>query len=248
MLGPRVSLLLMADRDDGRIMCVATGPWRRAAHLPHAAAELRRVDAWQVPDSTYRLTNGIEVAATGADSAQILASFTDAGVARILQNGPQAENTDWTPVAVAGVSLFVPPNWKVKDLPHQDFSQGFSPNPAADHGAWFYSVVPRVFIGKADPNIVTAGLAVDQWPIAAVDAAWEYEIPDDTANIGPVIASGTTNCLRVSVVERTLPDNNSIDPVLDLIVRSADHTVRVSIGVGPDASIARTILRSIHAS
>lgn len=105
-----------------------------------------------------------------------------------------------------------------------------------------------MFIGKADPNIVTAGLAVDRWPIAAVDAAWEYEIPDDTANIGPVIASGTTNCLRVSVVERTLPDNNSIDPVLDLIVRSADHTVRVSIGVGPDASIARTILRSIHAS
>jgi hypothetical protein len=136
----------------------------------------------------------------------------------------------------------------VKDLAHQDFSQGFSPNPAADHGAWFYSVVPRVFIGKADPNIVTGGLAVDQWPIAAVDAAWVYEIPADTANIGPVIASGTTNCLQISVVERTLPDNNSIDLVLDLIVRSADHTVRVSIGVGPDASIARTILRSIHAS
>ena len=170
------------------------------------ATRRRLADAGQHP----RLTNGIEVAATGTDSAQILASFTDAGAARILQNGPQAENTDWTPVTVAGVSLLVPPNWKVKDLAHQDFSQGFSPNPAADHGAWFYSVVPRVFIGKADPNIVTGGLAVDQWPIAAVDAAWVYEIPADTANIGPVIASGTTNCLQISVVAQT-PARQQLD-------------------------------------
>ena len=54
--------------------------------------------------------------------------------------------------------------------------------------------------------------------------------------------------LDVSVVERTLSDNDSIDPVVDLILHASGHIVRVSIGVGPDATIARTILHSLHES
>ncbi|MGZ4766547.1 MAG: hypothetical protein ACXV6M_12900 [Ilumatobacteraceae bacterium] len=213
--------------------------------------QVGRFDAWQLPDSamaTYRLTNGIEIATTGPDSAQILGGFTDSGAVRVLQNGPVTETTDWKSVVVAGVSMLVPPSWDVLDLAHQDFSHGFAPNPGTCRDAWFVSEDPRVFIGEADPNIAVGCVAVDRWPITAVDGIWAREIPSEAVQIGPVIAHGTTGGLDISVVGRTLPDNDSIDPVLDLIIHASGRTVRVNIGVGPDATIARTILHSLHSS
>ena len=156
--------------------------------------------------------------------------------------------TDWKPVVVAGVSMLVPPSWEVRDLAHQDISQGFVPNPGTCGDGWFYSEAPRALIGEADPNIAVGCVAVDRWPIAAVDGVWAREITSDTVDIGPVVAHGTTDGLDVSVVERTLSDNDSIDPVVDLILHASGHIVRVSIGVGPDATIARTILHSLHES
>ena len=208
-------------------------------------AHVGSFDAWQLPNSEsadYRLTNGIEVAATGADSALILASFTDSGAVRILQHGPLAVTNDWKPVHIAGVSLLVPPNWNVQDL-----TNSLNQNPGeCQRERWFWPETPRAIIGDGDPGVTHSCGGFSSWPIAAVDGVWAHEIPDDAALIGPVAAHGTTNALDVSIVERTLPDTSSIDPVVDVIVRVSGHIVRVSIGVGPDATTARTILHSLR--
>ena len=71
---------------------------------------------------------------------------------------------------------------------------------------------------------------------------------DQAGELGDTAAHGTTNGLDISVVKRTLPTNETTTPIVDLIVRTKSHVVRVSIGVGLDDSIARTILQSLHAS
>lgn len=210
-------------------------------------AHVGSFDAWQLPNSEsadYRLTNGIVVAATGPDSALILASFTNSGAVRILQRGPLATTTDWKHVNIAGVSLLVPPTWNVQDL-----TNSLNQNPGeCQREPWFWPEFPRAIIGDGDPGVTHSCGGFWWWPIAAVDGVWAHEIPDDAAHIGPAAAHGTTNGLDISIVERTLPDTSSIDPVVDVIVRVPGHVVRISIGVGPDATTARTILHSLHST
>ena len=214
-------------------------------------AHVGSFDAWQLPNSlitTYRLTSGIQIAVAGPESAQILASFTDAGAVRILQTGPMVTTTDWKPVSVAGVTMLVPPNWDIRDLAHQDTSKGFFPDPGTCGAPWFYTEVPRAFIGEADPKVTVGCLMIDSWPITPIDGVWTREMSADAKAPGPIVARGSTNGREISVVEQTLPTNNSIDPVLDLLVRASGHTVRISIGVGPDPSVARTILHSLRST
>ena len=215
-------------------------------------AHVGSFQAWQVPNSlitTYRLTSGIQIAVAGPESAQILPSFTDAGAVRMLQTGPMVATTDWKSVSVADVTMLVPPDWDTRDLAHQDTSKGFVPDPGTCDTAWFLDEFPRAFIGEADPHItVGCPAASGSWPVTPIDGVWADEIPADAKAPGPIVAHGSTNGLEISVIEQTLPTNNSIDPVADLLVRASGHTVRISIGVGPDSSVARTILHSLHST
>jgi hypothetical protein len=99
----------------------------------------------------------------------------------------------------------------------------------------------------ADYETFELGNVVLQWPITPNDGVWLRDITTDTAAPGPMVAHGTANGLDVSVVERMLPDNDTVSPTVDLIVRTPSHVVRVSIGVGSDPTTARTVLHSLHA-
>lgn len=74
-------------------------------------AKVSDLDAWQTSVAsvaTFRLAGGIEVSATGADAAQVLATFTASGAHRALQDGPLADTSDWKAVTFDDVSLLVP--------------------------------------------------------------------------------------------------------------------------------------------
>jgi len=231
---------------DGRLIIDFT-----EAEPPSTAPDVKvgQYDAWQLSDAplaTYRLANGIEISIGGPDAAQTLATFSDSGAQRVLHNGPVVETAEWTTVTVDDVSLLVPSGWDVVDLPHQDPNRGFFPNPGTCNDAWFYVEAPRAFTGETDS--VPSCILVRDRPTTPTDGVWIRDIAADTSTPGPIVAHGTTNGLDISVVDRTLPDNDTVSPTLDLLVHTPSHVVRVSIGVGSDPTIARTILRSLHAA
>jgi hypothetical protein len=217
--------------------------------------QVGRFPAWllaETPIASYRLTDGIEVSVAGADSSQILATFTDSGAVRVLQHGPVVATTGWKTVTIDDVSMQVPLLWGVIDLSHQDVDHGVVPNPGSCSDAWFDGNAPTAFIGESDiavscaPPPLADGL---QHRLTPENGVWMRDLSTAQAGeLGDVIAHGTTNGLDVSVIKRTFPDNETTTPIVDLVVRTASHIVRVSIGVGLDDSIARTILQSLHAS
>jgi hypothetical protein len=143
------------------------------------------------------------------------------------------------------ISLLVPSSWQLIDLPHQDLSHGFFPDPGTCLNSWFDRDFPRALVGNSDPHITVSCIEVEQWPITPTDGVWARDLPSDI-DLGPVVARNTVNGLDISIVEHDLPDNRTISPVVDLVVRTASHTVRISVGVGLDASITRTIIESLR--
>ena len=84
------------------------------------------------------------------------------------------------------------------------------------------------------------------WPTQPLDGAWIRDRAG--ADLTPIATSGQLGDLDVSVVQPDLPGDTTISPIIDVIVHSKSADVRISIGVGTDPDIVRTILRSIHAA
>jgi hypothetical protein len=66
---------------------------------------------------TYRLDNNYQVSVGGPQAEAVLATFTDAGIRRVLQTGSQAATTGWQTISYGGVAMLVPSHWPVVDLP-----------------------------------------------------------------------------------------------------------------------------------
>jgi hypothetical protein len=209
-------------------------------------------DAWRLADTSdpntvaYRLASGIDVSVVGADGRQILDTFGDSGAHRALESGPTPSTSDWQPVTVDGVSILVPPNWSVLDLPTQDLADGFFPDPGTCSYGWFSNDVPRALTGHSDPNIgVSCALAIEP-PVKPADGVWARELGTDETVDGTVVAHGTIDGLDISVIDPALADDDKAGPIIDLVVRTATQAVRISVGIGLDPAIARAIMHSLH--
>ena len=205
------------------------------------------LEAWQIPGTpspTFRVVGGIQVGATGPDATQVLATFTASGAHRALQEGPLLATTGWQTVTFDEVSMLVPPDWSPYDLTNQDVKHGVMPDPGTCSYGWFATSTPRVLLGSSDIPVSCA--ATMSWQTQPLDGAWIRD--RDGADLTPIAASGQLGDLDVSVVQPDLPGDTTISPIIDVIVHSNTADVRISIGVGTDPSIARTILHSIHAA
>jgi hypothetical protein len=209
-------------------------------------AKVGDLDAWAMPGTavpTVRVAGKIQISATGPDAAEVLATFTASGAHRALQDGPVAATTSWQTVTFEGVSLLAPPDWRPYDLAHQDANRGVIPDPGTCSYGWFENGTPLVLLGSSD--IAVSCAMSPWWPIKPLDGVWIRDRAD--ADLGPAVIRGRLGDLDVSVVEPDLPPDTTVSPIIDVLVHSGSADVRISIGVGDDPSIARTILRSIRA-
>ena len=215
-------------------------------------ARVGQFDAWRLPDTSdpitvaYRLANGIDVSVAGPDAQQILNTFGESGARRALETGRTLSTADWQPVTVDGVSVLVPPSWEVLDLSTQDPAQGFFPDPGTCSYGWFSGDVPRALTDHSDSHIGVNCAVSFEHPVEPADGVWARELGTDETVDGPVVAHGAINGLDVSAIDRALPDDDTVSPIIDLVVRTATHVVRISVGIGLDPAIARAIVHSLH--
>ncbi|HUS61126.1 MAG TPA: hypothetical protein VMY34_02950, partial [Acidimicrobiales bacterium] len=219
-----------------------------AAPATQPDARVGGFDAWRLADSsidTYRLENGVQVAVAGPDAAQILGTFTDSIPKRTLQDGPLVDTSTWQTVTFGGISLLTPPDWELLDLAHQNIPHGFFPDPGTCQEPWFWPGYPRALIDVSDPHIGVSCIVVVELPVRPAEGIWIR----DGGRVGPVVAEGLIDGMDVAVLDRALPsDAATANPLVDIVVQNGTRTIRISIGVGLDPSVARTILRSLRQS
>jgi hypothetical protein len=207
--------------------------------------------------TAYRFADGLLVTARGPEAARILATFTDSGRRRALQQGPVADTASWQTVSYQGVAFRVPRDWVVTDLArssHRTTSPngtitGFGgvPNPGSCGQMWFGTERADVFLGIS-PIGEQSCPSFNRLSLYAGDGAWiRQQIgPTDAATTGPVVGHGVLGGLGVSVLGSST--DLSEQPVLHVLVSSPKGEQILSIGVGDDASVVRAILLSIHAA
>lgn len=246
---PNVACPVDACADTNARVVIATAAGDAPVSPPDA--RVGSFDAWRIGDApieTYRLTNGVEVGVVGPDAAPILATFTDSNPRRALQTGPLADTSTWKTVSFAGVSVLVPPRWELLDLAHQDIPHGFFPDPGTCQEPWFWPGYPRALVDVSDPHIGVSCIVVVELPVRPEEGLWIRDVPAGES-LRPMAAEGVVDGMDVGVLDRPLPsDAATANPLVDLIVHDGTRTLRISIGVGLDPTIARTILRSIHRS
>jgi hypothetical protein len=242
---------------------VAIGP-STAANAPGDATAVGTLSAIEVVDSAcagcspvYRFDDNYQVSVGGPDAETVLATFTEPGTRRVLQTGEQADTTGWQSIEFDGVAFRAPPSWPVVDLPASVVEKATSsggtqvswiPNPDACGGDMFSNGHrATVYLGNSPPPSCPAGFFFDLRPN---DGLWIRSIPDEEAqSLGSPIAHGDVDGLDVTVVRIDVGTRNRAPTAaVDLIVRKGTTTMWVSLGVGVDPTIARSVLRSLHAT
>lgn len=217
---------------------------------------LTAVVAPPCPDcvNVYQFENGYDVSATGPDANEILATLSDSGARRALADGPTLSTDAWQTVTYGGVQFDVPPSWPIVDLPETLFT---TTDPAGNVNGGGGQIDPGTCSGALFPTRTVftgrSGLVPSCPPqmtraLEPHDGVW-VRLPDnDAAADLPVLANGTVGDLDVALLdldEETL--GRTAAPVV-LRVRNGDRTVLITLGVGVDATTARTVLRSLRAA
>ena len=203
--------------------------------------------------ATYRFDDGYDVTIAGSDSERILATFTESGTRRALQHGTMVDTTGWQQVRHDGIGFLVPASWKVIDLPATLFTTtdaagninggGGMADPGTCGGSLFPDGPPSALLGAS--HLVPSCPAILTLDLSPRDGVWIRAASDtDTKPVGPIIAHGTVSGLDVTIVSV----EQSSNPTVELIIDTNPGEVRISLGVGPDAAIARSILQSIHSA
>jgi hypothetical protein len=208
---------------------------------------------------TYQLDIGLRVTISGPDSDAVLATFTDSGAHRVLQQGPAAPIDGWRRVDYSGIELRVPPTWAVDDLPGSytvitdpDGSPtGASGklNPGACGRQMFPSGLPgRVSLGESmfTSHGCPVGYGLD---LAPGDGVWIRPVDQDAAStLGTPIATSQVDGLAVTVIRPG--DQGRITPqsVVDLLIDNGSTTLWMTIGTGLDPPTARAILATLRSA
>lgn len=199
-----------------------------------------------------------QLSVSGPDAEQILGTFTNSGFQRVLQSGAKADSSTWHTVEYQGVAFQVPPDWIVSDLP-ASFNEVTLPNGGVQTSSGLDPGVCGGPMFPSDRGPASVSLGVSRMVPSCADST-SYDLAPgnglwirSTANSrsqpdGTQIAHGVVDGLDVTVVQmhRTLAGAPS--SAVDVVVRDGSATpIWVSLGVGTDTSIARSILRSLHA-
>jgi hypothetical protein len=205
----------------------------------------------------YRFDNGYQISVAGPDADQVLGTFTDSGARRVLQSGDEVDTTSWQTVGYQGIAFKVPAQWPVEDLP-ASFSEVTLPgigirtssqlDPGVCGGAMFPSdrdAQVSLGISRLQPSCAE----VTNYDLAPGDGLWIRSSADSRSQPdGTPIAHGVVDGLDVSLIRMHRTDAGAPTPVLDLVVRDGSApSIWVTLGVGTDVSVARAILRSLHA-
>lgn len=167
----------------------------------------------------------------------------------MLQVGPHADSTGWREVDYGNVRFRVPADWTVHDLPasyhvvtgaNGNQGGGGLADPDACGGPMFTADDPTVDLGHGTVPSCPARLTYDLEPAEGV---WVREVTEAEA---PTFAlpntSSASQDLLISFgdtpLQRIVPA-----PVFDFTIRNGTHMYSVTVGVGIDASFARSILR-----
>ena len=210
--------------------------------------------------SVYRLDNGYQISVNGPDARQVRATFTDSGAHRDLQAGVVVDPSGWRSLDYAGIGLDIPADWGVVDLaasteaitnPDGTVQWSSAPHPMMTDGSLFRPDLPyRTYLG--DANIYQGGPAPLSYNLEPTEGVWVRSITDADAEsiVGgsyfgpgptPAVVQGEVDGLAVSVVR-----NARRSPAIDLVIRNGASATWVTLGVGLESSIARSILRSLH--
>jgi hypothetical protein len=205
----------------------------------------------------YLFDTPYQVTVSGPEAEQVLATFTDSGSRRVLQSGAVADTSSWQTVDYKGIAFRIPEEWPVVDLPasYNEATQGngavqvsAQSDPGICGGAMFPSNRgAQVALGTSP--LVPSCAPVMGFDVAPGDGMWMRSTVTSLAQLdGTPIAHGVVDGLDVTVVRPDRTNGGTPSPVLDLIVKKGETTIWVSLGVGTDTSIARSILRSLHAA
>ena len=206
----------------------------------------------------YRFANGYEVKASGSKTAEVLATFTDSGARRALQDGPLAETSTWQTIRYEGINFRVPSSWTAVDLPSLPYNRtdangvtvnGAVPYPGVCGGATFPMDEPtRTYLGVSGllPSCPNAPAPLD---LGGGEGAWVRPGLDGpvSAYAGPV-ARGKVHGLDVTIIRvrpggESAPTRRSTSSCAPAPRRCGCRPVS-----GSDASTARSILRSLHST
>ena len=217
---------------------------------------LTAVVAPPCPDcvNVYQFENGYDVSATGPDANRILATLSDSGARRALADGPMSLTDGWQTVTYGGVQFDVPASWPIVDLPATLFTTtdpsgqviggGGQIDPGTCGGALFPT--PQVFTGRS--GLVPSCVPILSRTLEPHDGVWVRLPDDDAAADLPALASGEVGGLDVSLLAADEEALGSTAAPVVLRVSTGDRTILITLGVGIDATSARTILRSLRAS
>jgi hypothetical protein len=194
----------------------------------------------------YQFDDGLQVSVRGDRSDAILSTFTTSGARRVLQQGETVDSASWQMLEYEGVAFTVPSDWTVRDLAASDQQSSESGNgilgdPGTCGGGLFTSAHSRqVFlaISPFQPPCPPAA-SLDLTPNEAI-----WIRPADGSEVPAT--SGFVNGLDISVLYSDWFDRRQPDRTAELLVRTGDRALRVSLGVGVNTAAARTILRSLH--
>lgn len=205
------------------------------------------------PNNQYLFDDGYVLSFTGPLEEQVLATFTASGRDRALLGGPVADRAGWKPISTGGVTVEVPPSWTTLDLPasYQEVrdpdgsisSFGGHINPGDCDGVYFRSRQggqPTAYLGSS-PFMKSCPPSTFR-DLTPADGVWIRPADQNRPASRPADRSVQVGAVTVTLLTTS---NQLTVPVIDLEVKTHDATVLVSIGVGADPSVARSILRSV---
>ncbi len=198
---------------------------------------------------TRLLDGGFVTTARGNDAVRALATIGPSGRSRALLDGPVLDVTGWQTIRADGVTLRAPETWPIVDIPRSvttnvipgGFQSSGVSNPGRCGGLTFPAEHnPEVVLGiRAD--VATCGGGSVRVDRRSGDGVWVYVRGAPAA--GPTFPEDVKASARVGDAEVFLVDRG--EAAIRIEVNRNGRYTYVTIGVGPDPAVARTVLRSL---
>jgi hypothetical protein len=195
-------------------------------------------------DTAYQLT------VSGPEAEQVLDTFTDSGFNRVLQSDAPADTSTWKTVEYQGIAFRVPGDWPVVNN-ESNPSDPADPSSQVDPGTCGTAMFPSdsdAHVSLGSSRMIASCAVLTDFDLTPGDGLWIRSTADSRSQPdGTPIAHGVVDGLDVTVVRMHRTEYGAPSPALDLVVRDGSAPpIWVSLGVGTDTSIARSILRSLH--
>lgn len=222
---------------------VIVEPGTSADHPARAARTIHGIRLYLISDTVVSLAYavpelGVTVALRGVDEAlPVLETLTSSARRVVLAAGPAPRvPDDWRTVEYGGITVRVPPTMPVKRLGAHNIPPGVC-------SVQMFSQ-PGVFLGKGFVGVIHCGLILAGVVPAPTDGLWIRALPDEKR------PPPTKRFIDVTGLRLWLGDS-SVDPTLTIEPqreKGGRLPTVITLGLGADPTIARTILYSIRAT